>query len=355
MERAHTLIVVCPTEYGGQIEHAAEIAAASESNFGRRILISRRGAEVATRDWAGAFELQPVISPRRHGNRAVRAIRQVLDAWRDRSRIARSIRRASETAEVTVLWETSKFGIVEKHLARQILFVHNASPHAAAAMTLRDRFLFRMERASAQKADRVIVHGTTQDQVVRTWGVKETVQVPLPGDSRARAIGEIISGALCIGEVRPNKGLEIAIQATSLAGMPLRIIGKPEPDWYGKELTDRAASTAVQVRLEYLEAREFNDLLASAEVIVLPYTHFQAQSGVLARAIQLDRIVVASDLPALREQAGDYPNISFAPPGDVHALRRCLERASLTPRRSLSSSSESATTSWQKVIEQIFA
>ena len=142
----------------------------------------------------------------------------------------------------------------------------------------------------------------------------------------------------------------ISAKAALSTATKLSIIGSPEPSSYGEELKRKAPATGVTLDFRYLEADEFNGRLAAAPLIVLPYVHFAAQSGVLAKAMQFDREIVASDLPALREQAGQYPRIRFVPPGDVPALARVFSELQTYARNSdVTGFKQSAPAQWDAV------
>lgn len=320
---SRSLLVVCPTEYGGQIEHAAEIAAAASRTamFSRVILLSRPGAREATSGWKDSFELHETLLPRRPSTSPWRRVSQTIDLLRERAHIRRLVGSLQGAAALTILWETSKYGLTRRtSRVENVLFLHNAIPHEAKQMTLRDRLFFLQEQRTVRRATLTALHGEAQRAIVTRWRARRIVVVPLPGDSRTVLVSEQVPGALCLGEVRPNKGLENAIQAATSATIPLRVIGAPQPDSYGDQLRDHVRGSTATVDFRYLDADEFNTTLASAEVVLLPYTHFSAQSGVLAKAMQYGRRIIASDLDSLREQAGDYPLIEFVDPGSTDEL-----------------------------------
>lgn len=333
-ERPRALVVVCPTEYGGHVEHAAELAAAATRSglSNRSFVLTRPGAGPYLEGWAAEMEVAEVLSPRRGGPSFVRGIRQLVDIARDRVAIRSFVQRMSEKYEVDAIYETGRYGMVRIPPGGvNVLFVHNVVPHAISHLSIRDRLLHKLQRASAHRADRVVVHGAAQRDVVAGWTDREVVSVDLPGDTRHVQIqpvdGLATPVALCLGEVRPNKGIETAIEAAALAGVPLTVAGRPEPEWYGDELRRSAAGSPVVLQLDFLSPEEFAWLLESAKVVLLPYRTFAAQSGVLARAMQLDKQVVLSDLPALREQADGYARARFFPVGNAQEAASALKES----------------------------
>lgn len=333
----HLLLIVCPTEYGGHIEHAAELAAAATRSgvCDASILLSRGGASQSVSGWDGSFEVREILHPRRTGPKAIRIMLQLADIRSDQRAIHRSVVELAQTNRVTVLYETSKYGIMRTPVGvTNLLFVHNAVPHSIQNMTLRDRLFQRLERSAAGRADRVIVHGAAQRAIVQKWARSEVTTVDLPGDTRP--VGAPTSKgerrfALCLGEVRPNKGIETAMAAAAMSNVKLVVAGQPEPLAYGSELNAKTTNQDLEVRLGYLQPEAFVELLYDAAVVLLPYQSFAAQSGVLARAMQCGKRIVASSLPALKEQAQGYPRIDFFPVGDSEALALCLAAAMEEP------------------------
>ncbi|MDR7188700.1 glycosyltransferase involved in cell wall biosynthesis [Microbacterium sp. BE35] len=357
--RPRALVVICPTEYGGQIEHAAEIAAAAVrvAGFARCVVVTRPGGAAAVAGWQEFLSVEETLQSRRPVSSRGRALRQVIDSQKDRRAIRAMLERLQRTHDVTVFYESSKYGIIRtRRRLRSVAFVHNAMPHASAHMTVRDRVLFSLERRMSRHADRVAVHGHRQAERVARWSATPIINVPLPGDSRPvpSAAETEAPYALCIGEVRPNKGIEQAIAAARKYDIRLRVMGTPEPAGYGEILGGLERGAATSIELGYLEAAEFNSTLARAAVVVLPYTSFAAQSGVLAKAVQYARQIVASDLPSLREQAGSYPHIEFVAVGDPDRLG--AEMVSAMERSSFSAiDTELEGRAWDDVARSLFA
>lgn len=299
-----------------------------------------------------------ILVPRRALAVSGRGLLQVLDAWRDRRAIRRLLASLQESHLVTVLFESSKYGIIRtgKRL-RSVAFIHNAIPHAASHMTIRDRILFFLERRMASQADMVAVHGERQAEVVAAWTATPVTRVPLPGDSRPVLLSPNEAReayALCIGEIRPNKGIEYAIDAARTADIRLRVVGAAEPAGFADELQRTARGGRTSLELGYLDAGSFNSTLAAAAVVVLPYTEFAAQSGVLAKAMQYSRHVVASDLPSLREQGHGYPHIEYVPVGDKLQLGASMARA-MGRASSASIDATSERRAWDDVARALFA
>ena len=138
--------------------------------------------------------------------------------------------------------------------------------------------------------------------------------------------------------------------------MPLLVRGAAESPELGAELTRLATRyPAVDFEDRFLSREEFAGHVRDAAVIVLPYTHFDAHSGVLAKAIGTGTRVVASDLASLREQNGAHSPARFA---DIHdrdafaaALRQGFDDAvAAGPRTGADTSSRA---DWQPTVEAV--
>lgn len=339
-------LVVCPTEYGGQIEHAADtaLALAADPRTESVILLSRRGADAYLgRPQAPGLRVVESIPARRTGGGRLRRVLQVVDLLREHLQIRRLAAAAGPSAVLAL--DSSKYPVPDLLKGRRgqatALFLHNVRPHHDDdEASLRLRLLRWLELGAARGADRVIVHGADQQRTARETlsGLRgELRAVPLPTSTRIDEAATAASVpvrvdaqepeaprlelpeqpyALVLGELRANKGVELAIDAAGLAGVPLLVAGRAESPELSEAMAQRARRAGT-VRLEdrFLTRAEFTRALEGAAVVVLPYTHFDAQSGILAKAIAAGLPVVASDLGSLREQSGEHSPARFA---DVH-------------------------------------
>ena len=82
---------------------------------------------------------------------------------------------------------------------------------------------------------------------------------------------------------------------------------------------------------KWLDDLEMDELIAGAEVVVLPYLE-GTQSGILSSAIQYKRKIVATSVGGFREQAGEYENIFWVEPGKGDELAGTLRKAHLRNR-----------------------
>ncbi|WP_454699209.1 glycosyltransferase [Arthrobacter humicola] len=197
--------------------------------------------------------------------------------------------------------------------------------------SIRDHVLLFLERQCINGADLAVTHGEQQLRTVASYTKTKLVSVPLPEtsflDNAAPPIQQVDDDefarpyALCIGELRENKGIEVAMVAAKAADVTLLVAGKSENIEMSQNLFNLASHHDGTFLLdEFLDKSRFDTLILNAKVVLLPYTHFDAQSGILAKAMKANKTIIASDLPALREQAEGYAHISFVPPGETSNL-----------------------------------
>lgn len=354
-------LVVCPTEYGGHLEHAADtaLALAARSDMDRVVLLSRAGAKryLGPMD-VPKLEIIETIPPRRPRttskvHRILRAGKQMVDLAQEHWCIRSCARALGD--RTAIVFDSSRYprpGLLRTDKSQGlILFQHNATPHLDKyEITLTQRFNLALEKACVRRVDRVITHGERQRGMIRNHANTEVLAVALPQSTRLHASSrretfehththtelELPAPdalyALCIGALRSNKGIEYAITAAGRARVPLRVHGACDDPRMTAEFASMAEKSGVTTYVDrFLEKHDFNYLIEHATLILLPYTHFDAQSGVLSKAMQAGLRVVASDLPAIREQAQGYARITFAAPRNTldlaHAMREAFQAA----------------------------
>ncbi len=149
------------------------------------------------------------------------------------------------------------------------------------------------------------------------------------------------------GLLGPGKGLEWAVAA--LAGLrvldphPLYVVaGQTHPrvlardgERYRDSLREQAAAAGVadmlRFRPGYLDGAALGALVASADVVLLPYdSHEQVTSGVLIEAVASQTPVVSTAFPHARELLGDGAGV-LVPHADPAAIAAALRRVLSEP------------------------
>jgi glycosyltransferase involved in cell wall biosynthesis len=185
--------------------------------------------------------------------------------------------------------------------------------------------------------DRVIVHSESGRKTIAGLGVSpERLRViphpVFPSDPARADDGRTL---LCLGVIRPYKGLGDAIEAAKrLDGVRLLVVGDPlEPI----EPYRAAAGPIADWRLGYLPEEELDRALGEATLALFPYRAELDQSGALLRALGAGVPAVVYDVGGLAEPVRTFAAGRVVPAGDVEALaaaaaellrdREALERA----------------------------
>jgi glycosyltransferase involved in cell wall biosynthesis len=168
--------------------------------------------------------------------------------------------------------------------------------------------------------DRIVVHSARGAETVGGLGVqRDRVRViphpVFPSDPVRDDDGRTL---LCLGVIRPYKGLSDAIEAVRrLDGARLLVAGDPlEPVGPYKA----AVGGLAEWRLGYLSEQEFDRALGEATVALFPYRAELDQSGALLRALGAGVPAVVYDVGGLAEPVRRYGAGRVVPAGDVEAL-----------------------------------
>jgi glycosyltransferase involved in cell wall biosynthesis len=137
---------------------------------------------------------------------------------------------------------------------------------------------------------------------------------------------------LLFGVMRRNKGVHLMLDALKqLPGNRLVLAGAFEERSLASEVRSRIASENLDVTLldRIIPENEIASLFEGASLVVLPYTHFHAQSGVLHLAIGYGVPSVVTNVGALgeqveRERIGAVA-VEGGPAAFAQAVRQALE------------------------------
>jgi glycosyltransferase involved in cell wall biosynthesis len=201
----------------------------------------------------------------------------------------------------------------------------------------------RLWRRLLGRFDRVVVHSARGAETLLGLGVPgERLRViphPVLASDPARADdGRTL---LCLGVIRPYKGLADAVEAVKrLDGARLLVAGDPlEP----VEAYRAAAGSRAEWRLGYLSEEELDRALGETTVALFPYRAGLDQSGALLRVLGAGVPAVVYDVGGLAEPVRTYGAGRVVAAGDVGALadaarellddRDALERAREGARR----------------------
>ena len=135
---------------------------------------------------------------------------------------------------------------------------------------------------------------------------------------------------LFFGVIRPTKGLHVLLQAMhALHDCRLTIAGDFKEASYKKKILEYIAELPKdRIRLidRFVDDTEIPDLFAQSGLVVLPYTFFYGQSGVLRLAMKYGVPVVASDVGGPGESVRAWHVGACVPPCDPEALAHGILR-----------------------------
>ena len=201
-------------------------------------------------------------------------------------------------------------------------------------------------KSASRSCDALLVHSEGLREALSDFldGVHSPIHVTPHGAWRAagrsvrpmRAVDGPRERLLFFGVIRPNKGLHVLLRALELLPQcDLTVAGEPVEPCYFEQVRDlarRLPPGRVELIDRFIGEQEVADLFGRSSLVVLPYTSFAAQSGVLHQALAHARPVVTSDVGALGESVRRWGVGEVAPPGDERALARAIEQA-LDPGR----------------------
>jgi glycosyltransferase involved in cell wall biosynthesis len=171
--------------------------------------------------------------------------------------------------------------------------------------------------------ERIVVHSERgRDQLAELTDPARLRVIPHPvyaSNPERRDDGRTL---LCLGIIRPYKGMGDAIEAMKrVDGARLLVAGDPleSIDGYRAAAGDRA-----EWRLGYLSDEEIDRALGETTVAIFPYRPEIDQSGALMRALGAGVPAVVYDVGGLGEPVRSFGAGRVVPPGDVEALTEAV-------------------------------
>jgi glycosyltransferase involved in cell wall biosynthesis len=172
-------------------------------------------------------------------------------------------------------------------------------------------------RTLLARFDRVVVHSERGRETLRGLGVDATVisHPVFPSDPPRADNGRTL---LCLGTIRPYKGLGDAIAAARrIEGARLLVAGDPLEPLNGYR---QQAGEVAEWRLGYLPLSEVERALGEATVALFPYKPELDQSGALLQALGAGVPAVAYDVGGVAEPVRTFGAGRVVAAGDVAAL-----------------------------------
>ncbi len=199
--------------------------------------------------------------------------------------------------------------------------IHNVVSHESGSLdrifsriifTLSDRFVVHTKNNKRQLMDyfgvkenrvEVVPHGIYdfyRDKTIPKAAARSKLGIP----KNARVL-------LLFGNIRPYKGAEELLEAFSIAkekirGLFLVIAGKAwNPELEAKITNSLMGEDSKLLALKYIPSSEIKLYFGAADAVVLPYNHFEAQSGPGNIALAFEKPLVVSDCGGLPELVKD--------------------------------------------------
>jgi glycosyltransferase involved in cell wall biosynthesis len=175
-------------------------------------------------------------------------------------------------------------------------------------------------RGLLRRFDRVVVHSDRGRETLTDLGVApERLRViphpVFPSDPPRADDGRTL---LCLGTIRPYKGLADAVAATArVDGARLLVAGEPLEPVDGLRAQ---AERRTEWRLGWLPQGEVERALGEATVALFPYRPELDQSGALLQALGAGVPAVAYDVGGIAEPVRRFGAGRVVPAGDVEAL-----------------------------------
>lgn len=214
-----------------------------------------------------------------------------------------------------------------------IVSVHDVMPHQSRLPTWLEvgihRLLYKV------RGDIVVAHSALRDRLVRDFSVspRRIHVIPLPLEKVDRAAASRGVDAtdrpliLFFGTLRENKGIDVLILAAEMlrnADATICVAGRGSARMESA-LRDAARRLPnLEIELGYISQRRKGELFASATLLVLPYTSFSSQSGVLGEAYSFGVPVVASNVGALGHSVIEDGTGRVIAAGDPTALAKAI-------------------------------
>jgi glycosyltransferase involved in cell wall biosynthesis len=252
-----------------------------------------------------------------------------------------------------------------------VFTVHNVIPHeasrifktvSAALFYFGDHFIVHTRQNKQQLMDQyriraenisIIDHGTLG---FRSSGAESRdsirQQLGLSPDEKA---------LLFFGAIRPYKGLDTALEAfvrvhAQFPKCKLLIAGKLWEPWerYQRQIQGLNICDHVITHLDYVPAAAVAKYFTASDLVLLPYLHFDSQSGVGATAINFGKPLIVTNVGGLPDFVLDPRWV--VPPGDSAALGDaildCLSDDRLLDKMAMDSAVIAKRLAWPEIVEK---
>ena len=221
-------------------------------------------------------------------------------------------------------------GICKLRGKKIILTIHNVMPHEMNFLKV------CMNKSIFFMGDEYIVHTQKNKDALEKIIKKKPIHIiphglienPLKGISKEDAREQLGIAAedkilLCFGHIRDYKGIDTAIEALSLIEDPsvkLIIAGKCWEDWKKyEELIDKfGMQERIILKLGFIPVDQTEVIFRASDLVLLPYKHFDAQSGVGALVLPFGIPMIVSNTGGLTDYVKN--DVCIIEPGNAKEL-----------------------------------
>ena len=216
-----------------------------------------------------------------------------------------------------------------------VITVHNVLSHEnSIAYKILSKLLFAL-------CDHFIVHtGINKQQMISEYGIRPErlsliphgtldfhVKQEVERESIRKEMGFDTDNKIILifGAIRSYKGIDTALEAFAeiLKKVPesrLLIAGKLWGKWepYDDLIKGLKIGNKISTHLEYIPSGEVYRYFTAADIVILPYHHFDSQSGVGATAISFRKPLIVTDAGGLPDLVAERRFV--VPPKDASSL-----------------------------------
>ncbi|MDO8392274.1 MAG: glycosyltransferase family 4 protein [Actinomycetota bacterium] len=256
-----------------------------------------------------------------------------MHTYQARARLRGRLMRAHEF-DLVHLHYINRFTDAYSRLPRPLVMsVHDVLPHQQRlGVQGEHRLLGRTYR----RADLLVVHHERlMADLVERFGIdRSTIRVvphqvfPVDEYDSVRPAGAPMF--LFFGALRPNKGLDVLVEALRIVPkLDARVViaGRGSPDIEDMARTLAASDQRVTCEIGQVTHQRKGELFRQASAVLLPYTSFTSQSGVLHDAYGHRRPVVVSAVGALGKTVEEDGTGQVVAPRDPSLLASAMESA----------------------------
>ncbi|KPL01448.1 MAG: hypothetical protein AMK75_04875, partial [Planctomycetes bacterium SM23_65] len=223
-----------------------------------------------------------------------------------------------------------------------VMTVHNVLSHESGpldrlltriAFRLPDRFIVHTEENRRQLAD---IFGVARERTTiiphGVYTFYDDAAISREDARRELGLSEDERALLYFGHIRDYKGLDVLLHAfdvvrREIPSARLIVAGTCWTDWrsYQRVIDERGLGDRVRLDIGYIESSKVKVYFRGADLMVLPYLHFEAQSGP-------GNIALAFGVPMVVTATGGLPKLvrdpdAVAPPGDAEKLAQAIVKA----------------------------